>query len=279
MIVKVADVMRRSVMTIGEEDDLGLARQMMVWGGVRHLPVMRQERLVGVISERDILRWRAERAGSEAMKAKVGEVMSKPGHYTSPEESIAIAAERMAANKIGCLAVLEVGKLAGIVTATDLLRAQLREDRPEERPKEPMPEPAPHSARDIMTPSPVTATPDEHVAQAIAKMSLAGVRHLPVVDASDRLVGMVTDREIPLLGDATHWNGKLPALRVKSVMSVDVPTVAPETGLEALLEAFADWRLSALPVVGPGQQLLGIVSYVDVLQDLAMGFAGQKDAA
>ena len=53
----VRELMTRNVRTVGEEDDLGLALQIMLWGGVRHLPVLRSRRLVGMLSDRVRTRW------------------------------------------------------------------------------------------------------------------------------------------------------------------------------------------------------------------------------
>ena len=54
---KVRDIMTaRGLAVARPEDDLGLAGQIMAWAGVRHLPVIRTGKVVGVISERDLLR-------------------------------------------------------------------------------------------------------------------------------------------------------------------------------------------------------------------------------
>ena len=55
---KVRDVMQRNVTLIHDTEPVALAHQLMLWNGIRHLPVLRQgdEKLIGVLSERDVLR-------------------------------------------------------------------------------------------------------------------------------------------------------------------------------------------------------------------------------
>ena len=59
--ITVGDFMTRELVTVQELDDLALADQMLRLGGIRHLPVVRQGKLVGILTHRDLLRSAAER--------------------------------------------------------------------------------------------------------------------------------------------------------------------------------------------------------------------------
>jgi CBS domain-containing protein len=267
MSTLVSGLMRRNVLSVSGGDPVARAMQIMLWAGVRHLPVLRSGRLEGVITERDIFRRQAEHGA--AAGGIVGAVMSAPAHYTDPDEPVAIAAERMAAHKIGCLPVLEKGVLQGILTTTDILRAQLASSAATEEEEG---ESRGWAAREVMTPSPVTTTPDEYLVNAIAKMSLARIRHLPVVDDGDRIVGMLSDRDVGLcsqLSPAGTRNLRDERMRVRSAMSTNVITVRPGAPPSVLFAAFTDWRLGSLPVTDQDGRLLGIVSYIDLLNQMA----------
>ena len=118
--------MRVEPWTVGETDTLGDAQQTMKREQIRHLPVMSGERLVGIVSERDILAARARVRDKEWWKVPVAEAMQAPVHTANPDDSVVEAAGRLAMSKIGALPVVELGKLVGIVTVTDVLDADVR---------------------------------------------------------------------------------------------------------------------------------------------------------
>ena len=103
----------------------------MTLGHVRHMPVVRAGRLVGVVSERDLLRASLSELssafGSEQRRAflqvvEIKRVMSSPPIVIDPDASVEEAALVMAERKIGCLPVVEGGRLIGMLTETDVLR-------------------------------------------------------------------------------------------------------------------------------------------------------------
>jgi CBS domain-containing protein len=126
---RVREIMQEKIVTISVGDRLSTVEDIMTLGGVRHMPVVRGGRLVGVVSERDLLRaslssldprQQERRAFLEAID--ISQVMSAPPIVVAPETSVEEAARIMADNKIGCLPVLEGKTLVGLVTETDLLR-------------------------------------------------------------------------------------------------------------------------------------------------------------
>jgi len=122
--------MKTKVIRISADDSLGTVKEIMELAHVRHLPVVRQGELVGIVSQRDLLR--ASLSNVMGLPAdeqqrflegvKIGEVMSEEPVWIAPGASIREAARIMADRKIGCLPVLEAGELIGIVTETDVLR-------------------------------------------------------------------------------------------------------------------------------------------------------------
>ena len=129
MAKTVRDIMSAEVTTLGRNDTLLLAKDIMNLGRIRHFPVIEDDELVGVVSQRDLYRAslgtvmqygeKAQRAFLESVAIK--EVMADPISI-GPNASVQDAARLMMEHKIGCLPVLEDNRLVGIVTETDMLQ-------------------------------------------------------------------------------------------------------------------------------------------------------------
>ena len=129
--LQVRDVMSREVHTVKRNDELAIADELMKQKRVRHLPVLDEDGDVcAVVSQRDLFRGALLRAlgyGSRAeelmlKQVAVKEAMSAEIQTTAPDTPVADAARLMIERKIGCLPVIESGRLIGIVTETDFVR-------------------------------------------------------------------------------------------------------------------------------------------------------------
>jgi CBS domain-containing protein len=126
----VQHVMSEKLVTISAGDTLSTVEDIMTLGRVRHMPVVRAGQLVGVVSERDLLRASLSNLiefGSEHRRAflhavEIQRVMSTPPITIGPDALVEEAALVMAEKKIGCLPVVDGEKLVGMLTETDLLR-------------------------------------------------------------------------------------------------------------------------------------------------------------
>ena len=126
--------------------------------------------------------------------------------------------------------------------------------------------------QEVMTPNPVTVSPDASVAEVWDLMREHAIRHIPVVDGG-ALVGMLSDRDLAhfdmagLIGaqDADALRRAL-TTPVAKVMSPDIIDVDLDTELGDVVDLLVENRIGAVPVVRPDtRELLGIVSYIDVL--------------
>ncbi len=118
--LSVGDFMTRELVTLKETDDLALAEQILRLGGIRHLPVVRDHKLVGLLTHRDLLRAFATRS---ARNTPARDVMTREPVTVRPTTSLVHAARIMLANKYGCLPVCDEGaKLVGIITESDFVR-------------------------------------------------------------------------------------------------------------------------------------------------------------
>lgn len=126
----VREIMKTEVTTLGRNDSLQLAQDIMTLGRVRHFPVLEDGELVGVMSQRDLYKASlgsvmkyGEKAQREFLDTiAVKEVMNYPPVTIAPQASVQEAARLMLKEKIGCLPVLDKDELVGIVTETDMLQ-------------------------------------------------------------------------------------------------------------------------------------------------------------
>lgn len=126
MLVK--DVMHSPVLTVDEAASLGEAYALMLERNIRHIPVTRAGRLVGMITDRDLRLASSvlNPGGAKPLETPVREVMSHPPLTGDPLDPVEEAARTMRERKIGALPVMEGDDLVGIVTGIDLLEALLR---------------------------------------------------------------------------------------------------------------------------------------------------------
>jgi len=126
----VTQIMTGSPVTLKPEDTLDLANDVISLGRIRHIPVVDAGRLVGLLSERDLMGAAASHVFGLKQKSKfallksvlIRDVMKKRVVTVAPETSIKDAAHLMADKKIGCVPVVSDGAIVGLVTTTDILR-------------------------------------------------------------------------------------------------------------------------------------------------------------
>jgi CBS domain-containing protein len=114
----------------------------------------------------------------------LGDVMTRQLVAVAPEDTLGEAAQRMADEGIGSAVVLEHGRLIGIVTERDVLRAVADRAHPSDA-----------RVREWMTGDPVTASEETSCEEAARTMLDHGFRHLPVV-AGERTLGIVSLRDV-----------------------------------------------------------------------------------
>ncbi len=125
-----------------------------------------------------------------------------------------------------------------------------------------------------MTQKVITTGPEADVFDAYEKMTQNRIRHLPVIDADGRLIGIVTDRDIrsalpySMIKDPirTADAEKVKNLKVMDIMTTDPKTIGPHHTIQDALVLIQDLRVGALPVVDKEGKLKGILSVRDLLR-------------
>jgi CBS domain-containing protein len=129
-------VMQREFASVRSDERLDFVDDVMALGRVRHMPVVDGGKLIGVVTQRDLLaaslsralEFDAQERRTFLRSVNVDEVMSKKPITVGPKATLRDAAQLLLRHKIGCLPVVGPGGEAlGLLTETDLLRAAYAE--------------------------------------------------------------------------------------------------------------------------------------------------------
>jgi acetoin utilization protein AcuB len=118
----IRDYMTESPHSIGANQPLATAHEMMRAHQIRHLPVLRAGKLVGIVSQRDL--YLVETLQDvDPQSVPVEEAMTQDAYCVSPGTSLTRVAGVMAEKKYGCAIVMDHDEVVGVFTAIDALRA------------------------------------------------------------------------------------------------------------------------------------------------------------
>jgi acetoin utilization protein AcuB len=131
--LRVEELMRKRVETIHEDGSAEEALKRMHSRKLRHLVVVREGEVVGIVSDRDLA---ALLVGNFRLDRTIDQVMSRGVAVVKPGDSIEKAARLMRQRKIAALPVVDGRKLVGILTATDLLELLSRGARARRKPRQ-----------------------------------------------------------------------------------------------------------------------------------------------
>jgi len=126
----VREFMTTQVTTLQESDTLLDATMIFVRSTLRHLPVLRDKRVVGVVTERDVKQFAPsilsgitpDEYNRLMESTPVSRIMTRDAATVTPDQSMAEAVKILTTRRIGCLPVVEDGELRGILTTTDMLK-------------------------------------------------------------------------------------------------------------------------------------------------------------
>ena len=128
--------------------------------------------------------WPSPRRSYARAVTVLGEIMTRDPVTVAPEDTLGEAAEKMERNQVGSAIVSDYGRMIGILTERDLLRAVAGRTHSSEA-----------RVREWMTKDPVTATEAMEAEEAARILLERGFRHLPVVEG-ERAIGIVSIRDV-----------------------------------------------------------------------------------
>ncbi|MFH7525504.1 CBS domain-containing protein [Aeromonas sp. A5] len=135
-MLHIRDIMTTRVATVSMDDRLGVIKDIFEQAHFRHLLVLEEEELVGVISDRDLFRAISPYLDSEAEMSRDTETLSRRAHQIMSRQLVTIAPnlplrdgiKLMLEKNVSCLPVLENGALVGIISWKDFLKTVLDYD-------------------------------------------------------------------------------------------------------------------------------------------------------
>jgi CBS domain-containing protein len=118
-------------------------------------------------------------------------------------------------------------------------------------------------ARDLMTPDPACCSPNTTLDQVAKMMVQNDCGEIPVIDTSNRLIGVVTDRDIVCRAVA---EGKNPAAYpVENVMTTSVIAVPADAGIDEVIATMEEHQIRRVPVVDDEGCCTGIIAQADIV--------------
>jgi CBS domain-containing protein len=269
--------MSSPVKTITPETHLNDARRMMDAEKIRALPVMKDGKLVGIVTRRGLLRtdipalnenaWTTDVDLKDAM---VDEIMTKNPITVPASGPLPKAARVMLENKITAIPVVDDSRaMIGIITTSDIFRfilAELPDLKLDLR------------AHEFMTSHVVTLGPDDSLLEAHRLMGAERIRALPVVE-DGQLKGIITRTDL-LSNDNSRFlsrNNQEESLKVltssvSQIMITNVITITQETTLLDAARLMLENKFHSLPILDSEKKLVGILTESDLFRMVIQRF-------
>jgi len=278
-----------NVITIAPSSSIDHAISLMEEHDVHHLVVVQAGRVVGMVSDRDIListGWMlsverknegAEICGSELVgPSTVREIMSTPAICLDMHETASQAAIQMLEHKISALPIVDGGKLLGIMTDSDLVKwldalgeAQMGVSRFLSQ-----------SVSALMRANVVTATPETLLIDITDLFRRRRIRHIPVLDGGV-VAGMISDRDVRRsigwssirdlqseFGSQTIALSGVSVATARDIMQTKVYWIPKSSRLGECLKLMLSHHVHSLPVMDAGN-LVGIITHTDFVKAIA----------
>lgn len=269
--------MSSPVKTISPDTRLYDARKIMDAEKIRALPVMKDNKLVGIVTRRGLLRTDIPALNENAWTtdvdlkdATVEEIMTKNPITVPASGLLPKAARVMLENKITAIPVVDDNRtMVGIITTSDIFRfilAELPDLKLDLR------------AREYMTSHVVTLGPDDSLLEAHRLMGAERIRALPVVEDGE-LKGIITRTDL-LSNDNSRFlsrNNQEESLKVltnsvSQIMITNVITITPETTLLDAARLMLENKFHSLPVLDSDKKLSGIITESDLFRMVIQRF-------
>lgn len=260
--------MTSPITTITADTRLSEARKIIADKNIHALPVMKDDKLTGIITRRGLLRLDLSTLANEAWNTKVdikdekvGDVMTVSPLTILSESLIAKAARIMLENKITTLPVMENKKLVGILTNYDILKFLLSEYSEVKKPV---------YISSYMTDEVITIDKNASLLEAHSLMGTKRIRSLPVME-NDQMIGLVTRTDL-MSSDPSRLvsrNNQMLSLQiltqdVEKIMSSPVITVNAREEINIAAKLMLEHKIHVLPVVDEEKKMVGIITESDL---------------
>jgi CBS domain-containing protein len=196
--VRVGEIATRNPITISPKSSIPKAARIMLENKITALPVMEAGKLVGILTNSDLLRFILSEYPTLKRKLLVSHYMTEDVVTIEPDTSLLEAHRLMGAKRIRSLVVMDGDRLAGLVTRTDLMSSdpsRLASRNNQELSLKILTQPV----EKVMSRSLITISPSEPVTRAAELMLRNKIHCLPVVDEQEKLAGIITESDLFLM--------------------------------------------------------------------------------
>lgn len=277
----VSGVMTTKIMTVSPSASVDRVIELMETHGIHHVPVVDHDRLVGMVSDRDIListGWMltVERGnkGRPLGPRRASQIMSTPLHVLKESDELQRAAGLMITHKIGAVPIVHDEKLLGLVTETDLIRCLIEAEGGGGAAQRFLN----GDVKSLMSTPPITVGPDASLDEVVSVFRRFHLRHVPVA-AQQKVLGMISDRDVRrVLGwsairdmqadEEGRVNPVSMPQRASEIMKENLKTVGSDETLGAALRKMQSGGIHSLPVVDD-EKLIGILTQTDFVRAIA----------
>lgn len=254
---KARHIAKCGVLTVRRERSVYEAIATMVKERVSGLPVVDDNGMVGIISEKDVLRLLYD---IEFLQGAVEDYMTTDVVTFDEDDSLSDICDCLANNNFRRVPILHEGQLAGIISRADIIgtcntafRLQALAEQQSRRETGPL-------ASDIMKCGLLTVTRQTPIYEAMGILATMNVTGLPVVDDNMNLVGIISEKDmLRLLKDPHAKTGK-----TEDFMTEDVVSFNYNDSLFDICDCLINNHFRRVPILNHGR-VVGIVSRADVI--------------
>jgi CBS domain-containing protein len=256
-ISRAKDIARYNVVSVGRNASVYEAIHLMVVNDITGLPVVDGSRLVGIISEKDVLKLLYD---VEFLAGCVGDYMTTDVLTFEENDDLVGVCRCLIDNNFRRVPILRDGNLVAIITRADLIRANKYKFKPV----------APHDtsishpnfllAKHVMTPGLLIVRRNSPVYTAMELIANGNITGLPVIDDSMKLVGIVSEKD--LLKTLCDPNAR-PGL-VQDYMTRDIVAFDSDDSLFEVCHCLINNNFRRVPILDKGR-LTGIISRRDII--------------
>lgn len=265
--MKARDIMTPNPVVVHRQDRIENVLDLMRKHGVSKVPVVEQGRLVGLITDGDVLEELGAFKNREQSPTNlhVSSAMQRQFPAVTPDTEVKAVVEACKQDGVSMVPVLDAlpnGKLVGIITKADLLKLVTSMT----------------PLRDIMKKTLHSVTPTERLVHARRLLVDHAIERLPVLEGG-KLVGIVGELDIALALDEfkkkfppEHQKNQLKTLLVEEVMQTAVVTAPPDLPAKNAAQLMRERDVGGLPVVTgqPGENhIAGMVTRSDLIRTIA----------
>lgn len=251
------DIAQYGIVTIDKDSSVYQAIALMFKSNVTGLPVVDDSGMVGIISEKDVLKLLYD---TEFVAGSVANYMTENVITFDEQAQLTEICDCLINNSFRRVPILHNGKLAAIISRADLIRAWQHKFRPLSA-NTSTPPPNVLLAADIMKCGLLTVKRYSPIYQAMSIIAKRNITGLPVVDDSLNLVGIISEKDmLKLLYDP----GAKPGF-VRDFMTEDVITFDTDDCLFEICHCLINNNFRRVPILDHGK-LVGIISRTDIMQ-------------